>query len=125
MRALKIDAEKRLITEIDIPEGQLLERAYAEIGCDMIEVAFNFAAGNDSYDSVYVDEEGLLKDDPPYWFTIKGAHQPFAGNGVVAGVDPDGETVAARITIEQLQSKVRFWTLGEIRAAMLTGETLS
>ena len=37
-----------------------------------------------------------------------GAHQPFAGNGLVVGVDLDGETVDCDITVEEVKQHVRF-----------------
>lgn len=124
MRALKIDSVAKTITEIDIPKGELLERAYAEIGCDMIEVAIDIEIGDDKFDSVYVDENALIKNSPPpHWFTIEGGHQPFAGSGVVAGLDEEGETVSATISLEKLTSMVTFKSLGEIQAELLKMDT--
>jgi hypothetical protein len=55
-------------------------------------------------DVIYVDDEGLLK--PLDWFfAIKGGHQPLAGCGLVLGSNDDGETVSARIALEQLKRR--------------------
>ena len=56
-------------------------------------------------DVIYVDDEGLFK--PLDWFfAIKGGHQPFAGCGLVLGSDDEGETVSARIALEDLKRRV-------------------
>jgi hypothetical protein len=56
-------------------------------------------------DVIYVDDEGLLK--PMDWFfAIKGGHQPFAGCGLVLGSNEEGETVSARIALQDLKRRV-------------------
>jgi replicative DNA helicase len=51
-----------------------------------------------------------------YFFEFKGAHQPFAGNGVVVGFDADsGDSVDASSTLEEIKSKVKFLSLEEIK----------
>jgi hypothetical protein len=56
-------------------------------------------------DVIYVDDEGLLK--PLDWFfAVKGGHQPFAGCGLVLGTDDEGETVSARIALQELKRRV-------------------
>ena len=56
-------------------------------------------------DVIFVDEEGRLKGPVAGWFAVKGASQAFAGNGVVIGSDGDGDgnTVAAKTSIEALE----------------------
>ena len=56
-------------------------------------------------DVIYVDDEGLLK--PLDWFfAVKGGHQPFAGCGLVLGSNDDGETVSARIALQELKRRI-------------------
>jgi hypothetical protein len=56
-------------------------------------------------DVIYVDDEGLLK--PLDWFfAIKGGHQPFAGYGLVLGSNDEGESVSARIALQDLKRRV-------------------
>jgi hypothetical protein len=56
-------------------------------------------------DVIYVDDEGLLK--PLDWFfAIKGAHQPFAGCGLVLGSNDEGEAVSAGIALQDLKRRV-------------------
>lgn len=69
-----------------------------------IEVAHRFPNG----DIVFVDEEGLLKE-PSLWFEIAGAHQTFAGNGLVTGPeDAEGKLTEPRSTRDELTQVVTF-----------------
>jgi hypothetical protein len=56
-------------------------------------------------DVIYVDDEGLLK--PLDWFfAVKGGHQPFAGCGLVLGSNEEGDTVSAKIPLEELKRRI-------------------
>jgi hypothetical protein len=56
-------------------------------------------------DCIFVDDEGLLK--PLDWFfAVKGYPQPIAGRGLVLGTDRNGESVAARTTLEELERSI-------------------
>ncbi|WP_460297021.1 hypothetical protein, partial [Bacillus cereus] len=64
---------------------------------------------------IYVDEEGLLKGES-YFFAVKGAHQPFAGNAIVVGHNPDtGGDADVFGTIEYLQCMVKFISVDALR----------
>ena len=106
MRALQIDSTARTVTEVYI-DGSL-ESLQAAVG-GYIEHAVWLDAAN----CVIVDEEGLLKN-PQHFFTIEGAHQTFAGDGVVIGSD-EGETTAATTSLAWLSARVGFLTLDEVR----------
>ncbi len=53
---------------------------YKVLDCDMVEPVYL----NAEEDTLWVDEEGLLKN-PQYFFYIEGLHQPMAGRGLVLG----------------------------------------
>lgn len=106
MRAILIDAAQGTVQEIDTVGD--LDALYGLIHCQMIEVAHEFPNG----DVLYVDEEGLLKQ-PQRFFDI-GAHQPFAGNGVIIGCDGNGETVAAATPIDEIVGKVSFQHISDL-----------
>jgi hypothetical protein len=48
-------------------------------------------------DTLWVDGEGLFAS-PEGWLVIKNAHQPFAGRGVITGIDNEGASCAPRST---------------------------
>ena len=121
MRAIKINPETRTITEVDC-NGLADEQSI--VGGN-IESAHYFDNG---VDRIMVNESGLysLPADSA-WFIVEGAFNPFKGNGVVVGVDENtGDTVDAKISLEDLKSKVRFLThvevheLAQARAAYRT-----
>lgn len=100
MRAFKIDVIAKTVTEIDI-SGEL--KSLQEVVGGYIELAREI---NDT-DNLYVDEEGLLKGQLP-WFEITGGHQPFIGHGVIIGSDDEGETIGAKASLTEIQAMVTF-----------------
>ena len=107
MKAILIDSKKKTVTEITIDENAeaLLEEWYKHINCEIVEVAHDIS----DHDSILVDEEGFFKS-PTHFFTYNGAHQLFAGNGLIVGRNEDGETVDCEITLEEATQNVLFLT---------------
>ena len=70
----------------------------------------------DDNEGIFVDEEGLLSVTPetPFFF-YKGTHQPIAGNGLILGCNDDGESIATKLTVEQVTAKVKFMTLAQVQ----------
>ena len=104
-----INAKTKEITveEIDTvyPEANVL------MGCEWIECGWT---NYETSDTLYVDEEGLLKDQK-FFFEVKGAHQPFAGNGFIAGCDIEtGDSADVKMTLDEVKSLVTFRSLEEI-----------
>jgi hypothetical protein len=66
------------------------------IGAGLFTTAYFTARG----DLVYVDDEGLLKK-PEWFFSIAGYRQPLSGKGLISAVRADGNSVSARLTIEE------------------------
>ena len=59
---------------------------------------------------VYVDDNGLL-NDPKRFFSVPGYLGWLAGNGLILGVDRRGESVSTELTVEQVESVVRFFAI--------------
>lgn len=106
MKAILIDVKERQVREVEIEND--LDSIYQVMGVDMIEVATYLP----NRDCVYVDEEGLIKGPVEGFFDI-GAHQPFAGNGLVVGTR-GGSTVACKSTVDEILNLVSFPTLSEV-----------
>lgn len=108
-KAIKIDAENKQITEIEVTDG--LQSYYDAIGCDLITTATYI--GNDC---VYVDDEGLLKqptDDEGNRISVKGFEingypQKLAGSGVVVGTTPGGDSTTPNLTVDVVKRLVTF-----------------
>ena len=113
LRAIKIDVYKRLISEVIIGDG--IDDIKGHIDCDLFTVAdnFNLDAGSALWDSLFVDDEGLLipgkpifKFNPPGW----RYQNEFAGNGLILGVDMNtGESEDARLPLLDVANYVE-WT---------------
>jgi hypothetical protein len=110
MRAIVIDAKKQQVYEQDI-RGSL--KCLQQIVGGYIELATHI---DDEHD-LFVDEEGLLKQ-PEHFFEYEGAHQPFAGNGVIVSHDDEGETKGAKLSLEEVRARVTFMSGSEIVARM-------
>ena len=110
MKAILIDAENKTVSDIEI-EGDQLQGWYKAIKCEMVEIALHL----DDHDSIVVDEEGLLKP-AEYFFEYQGGHQPFAGNGLIVGCDPEGETVGVKRKADEVRDKIKFLSLAQVKA---------
>ncbi len=116
MRAIVIDAVNRVVREEEFPDGEGASLAFMQKAVGgYIELATEL----DNGDTVFVNEEGLLKG-PQYFFDI-GAHQAFAGNGVILNVDQDGNSISAVSPVEDIRASVTFMTPLEVRAAIQAG----
>jgi hypothetical protein len=110
MRALHIDAAARQVREVQLPDrGSQIKALHALVG-GYIEVAHRFPNG----DVMFVDEEGLLKG-PEHFFDI-GAHQPFAGNGVIVGPEIRERPTPAGTQVGEIEARVRWLTIDQVRA---------
>lgn len=112
MKAILIDVLNENVRMVEVDDNNVLRSWYKHIGCSMVEVAHYF----NHHDSIMADEEGLFTmDNDSKFFTIKGGHQPFIGNGLVVGVDNKGESVDPHISVDEVRSMVEFFTMEEVR----------
>lgn len=109
MRAIKIDSLNKIVSEIEIDEENSLSGMQGVVD-GLIEFAFELKNG----DTLFVNEEGLFSATT--FFEIKGAHQPFAGNGVIVGTNfSTGETVDAESSLDEIRSMVSFLSVEQVR----------
>jgi hypothetical protein len=108
MKAIKIDAHARTVTEIEIGDPNKDYRQLAEgigFGCLYTEL---ISYVNRENDCLMGDEEGLFKKDQAF-FWWKGYPTPLAGNAIVVGTDDMGNTTAPTMTLAEVQASVD-WT---------------
>ena len=110
MKAIKIDAKLRVVSEVEIDEKDSLHGMQEIVG-GLIEHAHEVKEGED----LFVNEEGLLLGFEDF-FEYEGAHQPFAGNGVIVGADAEGNSVGSKLSLADVIEKVKFLNLAEVRA---------
>lgn len=107
MRAIKIDVHNRVVREIELHSDDelCLRDMQHAVGGHIEKVTIL-----DNNDTLFVDEEGLLKGPhADQFFTFEGYPEPLCGNGLIAGWRPeDGETIAAKSPLEEIQKRVTF-----------------
>lgn len=100
--AIFIDAHNREVTEIEIEPT--LGNYYKLIVCDMVEACCQDLLSNDSF--IYVDEEGLFNSES--FFQVKGAHQPYAGNGILLCLGDEGDDISVNISLKDAKEAIKF-----------------
>lgn len=106
-KAILIDVNEQSVTEIYLVPD--LDAMYNAIQCDCFTTA-----EIDENNDVFVDDNGLFTKDK--FFNFDGAHQPFAGNGLILGINHEtGESVDTTLTLEEVRARVTFLTLAQVR----------
>ena len=63
-------------------------------------------------DAIFVDDEGLLKPQENF-FRHADYPTPLAGNGMIIGCTPSGNSAAPKTTLAEVKSKVTFMNIAE------------
>ena len=105
MKALFIDPTDETIRFISY-DGDY-KSIYRILGCRTFEAVYPF----DNGDTLWIDEEGLLKDSN-FAFNIRADNPKFnqtiMGKALVLGTDAEGESVECKTTLEDLKSRIKF-----------------
>lgn len=116
VQGYRINVQERTVTPV---WHDTLQDIYAHLSaddgafeCDVFTVA---PLGNG--ESIYVDDNGLLKITPDTLFFMHEAYpQPMAGNGLYVGpVNGVGETLYPKTPIEDVRKAIRFMNLAEVQ----------
>ena len=101
MKAILIDVKTQEIKEVE-HDGKL-QNIYDLIDCRTIDIV-----RIDDVNGIFVDDEGLLKDN--LYFEYSGSENVFklAGSGLILGVDDEGNSISPTLTVEDVKSKVNF-----------------
>ena len=106
MKAILINVKTQEIKEVE--HDGTLKSIYKHIDCRTFDVV-----NIDGTNSIYVDDEGLFVENQLY-FEYSGSERviQLAGNGLILGVDDEGEAISPTINIEEVRAKVRFISEG-------------
>ena len=101
MKAILIDVKTQEVKEVE--HDDTLQNIYNLVDCRTFDVV-----RIDDVNSIFVDDEGILKDN--LYFEYSGSENVFklAGNGLVLGVDDEGNSISPTLTIEDVKGKVSF-----------------
>lgn len=105
IKAILIDVDTFEVSEIDIEQDNI-KQIYKAIRCDTFD-----CVGLPNGDAIYVDDEGLL-NDPQRFFAINGETAILAGNGLIMGTGPEGESVNPKTSIDHIRDRVHFFVKG-------------
>ena len=102
MRGILIDPFTRSVSEIET-SGKLAE-IYELLGVDLITAV---TVGGDQ--SLFLDDEGLMvpKANQEYW-NWKGSNQPYAGRGLILGLDSNGDNIGTTMSGLEVAMLVTF-----------------
>jgi hypothetical protein len=113
MKAILIDVEKREVREVEIGDG--IDPIYEQLKCDCFT-----CVDIDDRNTVYVDDEGLLKvNRNSVFFQYDDGEIPLVGNGLILGTDYEtGESIDTNLNVEDVRKTVKFLTYGDVLALM-------
>ena len=102
MKAILIDVKNQEIKEVE--HDNTLQNIYDLIDCRTFDLIMI-----DTVNNIFVDDEGLLRQNQLY-FEYSGSNGIFqlAGNGLILGVDDEGNSISPTLTIEDVKGKVSF-----------------
>jgi|TARA_R110000824_G_scaffold122497_1_gene279694 hypothetical protein len=62
--------------------------------------------------TLFVDDEGLLKDNNDFFRILGGSPHSFAGKGLILGLNDSGASVGSELSVEDIKKKVKFFEEG-------------
>jgi hypothetical protein len=102
MRGILIDPFTRTVSDV-YTSGKLLE-IYELLGVNLITAV---TVGENQ--SLFLDDEGLMvpKENQEYW-NWEGSNQPYAGRGLILGLDANGDNVDTTMSSLEVAALVSF-----------------
>ena len=112
MKAILIDVKNEEVREVEFDDT--LKNIYELVDCS----TFDVVRINET-DGIYVDDEGLFVEDQRFFIyhgtNRDGSHgrvQALAGNGLILGVDSEGNSISPTLTVEEVREAVDFQPRG-------------
>jgi hypothetical protein len=104
MKAFLINPMDKTVSEVDY-SGDYKD-IYKLIDAELFDVVYI-----DGNNCVYVDDEGLFKNDQAFF---QVGYAMLAGYGLVLGTDDEGNSISPEIALEDLRKQVTFLTREEV-----------
>lgn len=109
MKVIQIIPKEKKVIEIELNSKPITSGRLKEFQ-DLVGGNIETAHIIDENHRIFVNEEGLFEPDRHYFY-YKGAHQPFAGNGII--VTENNEDVS--FTVDEVFEKINFLNEQEIK----------
>lgn len=105
MKAIKINVEKRQLEYVELTNDYKDIYNHIGNGCSHFEVPIKF----DNEDTIFTDEEICLREnDIKGGFIMEDWRYPLLNNGIILGVNDEGDSIDCKSTIEELKEKIFF-----------------
>lgn len=104
-KAIKIDVVKKTVYQIELSDDYKAIYGAIGNGCTIFCAPIEFENG----DTLYSDEEGLLHEKMEGCFMMPNWKSPLVGNAIILGTDDEGDSIDAKSTIEEIESKIHFY----------------
>ena len=101
MKAILIGVYAQEVIEV-VHDGTL-QNIYDLLVCRTFDVV-----RIDDVNSIFVDDEGILKDNLYFEYSASDRVLQLAGNGLILGVDDEGNSISPTLTVEDVKGKVNF-----------------
>jgi len=98
MKGILINPFDETVKEVNIL-GNSIEEIYLLTECNTFDVV-----ALSGTDDLYVDDEGLLKDNR--YFTIYG--KPIAGKSLIMGHDDEGNSISTTLSLQEIEDVVKW-----------------
>ena len=98
IKGILINPKDKTVTKVELQKnanGSCIADIYRLIGCSTFACPVEFPNG----DSLYCDDEGLLKNELEGCFMFSDWNTPIVGNALILGTDDDGYSVNAKTSI--------------------------
>ncbi len=113
IKAILIDTFNKEVKEVTYTEGEnSLKEIYQLLRCNCITSAESYLFEPLGH-ALFVDDEGLLLDEPIGAFQIADG-QVLSGNGLIVSTDEEGETQSHFLKIEILKSIITFRDVADL-----------
>ena len=108
MIAIKIDVVKKEIYEINLKPGIKAMYEALEIDTPFTRIKLS------EIESLWIDDEGLIRKDPIGAFSIDGYDQVLSGHGLIMGIGPDGESKTTTLRASDVRELITWHSVEEL-----------
>lgn len=130
IKAILIDVENKQIKELELQSESSSFNLYKELKCEYITSACGDLFNRLSH-ALFVDDEGLLKEEHLGAFCIRIGEtghlyesQVFSGNGIIVGINDEGESIDHQLDIEIIKDIVRWEDVARLPQPSMTFKPL-
>lgn len=106
IKGILIDPFAKTVTDFDLNKDGGFEEINTAIGSH----TFTSAAVDHESDTLYVDDEGLFKENQKFFFLPNfSPYQPLAGKGLIVGIDDEGDSSNVKTTLQEIQNQILWY----------------